>query len=435
MAAVEQPEPAATKAGADEQSTSAQDGEACSQPSASSSAQADEPESRGPSLWLNWQAFQAGLPPRTSSRTDASQILPLWQEFGLHSDSPLVDELVVGPYRLLHALPLERPALGRAQLAFVLRSRDHLLDPSYDPIDLEEQDVQAYAGGDLGDQMASLLALALARRLRSAGVMRHGHEGEPEGKPFFGDYEPPSLIAPRHRSALPGVADASNISDAASFLEAFSRLSGSDAVAVMRAAHQYADALWLCDADPRTSWIKLFGALEAAADHWDYETQQSVEAQLKRRHPGMYEQLSRKAPEAIPIVAKSLSRVLGAESKMIDFVLAHAPRPPARRPEIGRLDFDDLEPVLRVLYDHRSRDLHGGVPFPQPLCGTPVSDNGGIPIEVFPALGASSGGASWPAKQLPMFLHTFVYIVGETLRNWWLALPGAKEDNGGNTVS
>jgi hypothetical protein len=64
-----------------------------------------------------------------------------------------------------------------------------------------------------------------------------------------------------------------------------------------------------------------------------------------------------------------------------------------------------------------------------------VSDNGGIPIEVFPALGASSGGASWPAKQLPMFLHTFVYIVGETLRNWWLALPGAKEDNGGNTVS
>lgn len=203
----------------------------------------------------------------------------------------------------------------------------------------------------------------------------------------------------------------------------------------MRAAHQYADALWLCDADPRTSWIKLFGALEAAADHWDYETQQSVEAQLKRRHPGMYEQLSRKAPEAIPIVAKSLSRVLGAESKMIDFVLAHAPRPPARRPEIGRLDFDDLEPVLRVLYDHRSRDLHGGVPFPQPLCGTPVSDNGGIPIEVFPALGASSGGASWPAKQLPMFLHTFVYIVGETLRNWWLALPGAKEDNGGNTVS
>ena len=349
----------------------------------------------------------------------------------MHSDSPLVDELVVGPYRLLHALPLQRPALGKAQLAFVLRSRDHLLDPSYDPIDLEEQEVRAYAGGDLGDQMASLLALALARRLRSAG----GYEGEPEGKPFFGDYEPPSLIAPSHRSVLPGVADASNISDAASFLEAFSRLSGSDAVAVTRAAHQYGDALWLCDADPRTSWIKLFGALEAAADHWDYETQQSVEAQLQRRHPGMYERLSQKAPEAIPIVANSLSRVLGAESKMIDFVLAHAPKPPTTRPEIGQLNFDDLEPVLRVLYDHRSRDLHGGVPFPQPLCDPPVSDNDGIPIEVFPALGASSGGASWPAKQLPMYLHMFVYIVGETLRNWWLGLPAAKESSVDDTAS
>jgi hypothetical protein len=433
VAAVEQPGPAATKAGTDEQRTSAQDSEGSSQSPASTSEQADEAAIRGPSLWLNWRALQAGLPPRASSRTDAAQVLPLWQEFGLHSDSPLVDELVAGPYRLLHALPPQQPALGRAQLAFVFRSRDHLLDPSYDPIDLEEQDVKAYAGGDLGDQMASLLALALARRLRSGGVMRNGYEGEPEGKPIFADYEPPSLIAPRHRSVLPGLAEPSKISDAAPFLEVFSRLSGSDAVAVMRAAHQYADALWLCDADPRMSWIKLFGALEAAADRWDYETLQSAEAQLQRRHSGMYERLSRKAPGAIPIVAKSLSRILGAESKMIDFVLAHAPKPPARRPEIGQLDFDDLEPVLRVLYDHRSRDLHGGVPFPQPLCGPPVPDNGGIPIEVFPALGASSGGASWPAKQLPMFLHTFVYIVGETLRNWWLALPAANEGNGGNT--
>jgi hypothetical protein len=87
-------------------------------------------------------------------------------------------------------------------------------------------------------------------------------------------------------------------------------------------------------------------ALEAAADRWDYKSKQSHEAQLRRRHPGMYEQLSRKAPEAVRIVAKSLSRVLGTESKMIDFVLAHTPKPPTRRLEIVQLDFDDLEPVL-----------------------------------------------------------------------------------------
>jgi hypothetical protein len=27
-----------------------------------------------------------------------------------------------------------------------------------------------------------------------------------------------------------------------------------------------------------------------------------------------------------------------------------------------------------------------------------------------------------------MFLHTFVYLVGETLRNWWLALPAPPDD-------
>jgi hypothetical protein len=196
-----------------------------------------------------------------------------------------------------------------------LRSRDHLLDPSSDPIDLEEQDVQAYAGGDLGDQMASLLALALARRLHSGGTMRHGYEQEPEGKPIFADYHPPSLIAPHHRSVLPEIAEQANIESAARYLNAFGQLSGPDAVAVMRSAHQYADALWLCDADPRMSWIKLFGALEAAADHWDYVTQEDRSAQLRRRHPGMYDQLLHKTPEAIPIVAQSLSRILGAETR------------------------------------------------------------------------------------------------------------------------
>jgi hypothetical protein len=46
-----------------------------------------------------------------------------------------------------------------------------------------------------------------------------------------------------------------------------------NAVAIMRAAHQYTDALWWADLDPRVAWIKLFGALEAGADRWDASTQ------------------------------------------------------------------------------------------------------------------------------------------------------------------
>jgi hypothetical protein len=86
------------------------------------------------------------------------------------------------------------------------------------------------------------------------------------------------------------------------------------------------------------------------------------------------------------------------------------------------MEWAQLEDTLHVLYDHRSRDLHGGIPFPEPLCSPPFLDDDGVPTETFPGLSASSGGASWPARQLPMYLHTFVYVSGEVLRRWWLSL-------------
>ncbi len=60
---------------------------------------------------------------------------------------------------------------------------------------------------------------------------------------------------------LPGVADEARLDDAHRPFGSYGALAGRDAVAVLRAAHQYADALWWVDADPRIAWIKLFGAL------------------------------------------------------------------------------------------------------------------------------------------------------------------------------
>jgi len=130
----------------------------------------------GPHAWLNWQALRVGQQARTSSRTSTTlvQIQPLWQEFGLYSDAHIVGNLAVGPYQILHAFPAELPAPGRSRMVLVLRTRDHLLDPRVRLEDLEDQETEAYAGGDPGEQIASLLALALGRRVRSGGVTRHG---------------------------------------------------------------------------------------------------------------------------------------------------------------------------------------------------------------------------------------------------------------------
>jgi hypothetical protein len=84
------------------------------------------------------------------------------------------------------------------------------------------------------------------------------------------------------------------------------------------------------------------------------------------------------------------------------------------------VDWDALEPVLDVLYDHRSRDLHDGIPFPAPLCAGPPADEHGVPAEAFPLLGAQQAGGSWPAARLPLYLHAFVHLTGGALRRWWL---------------
>jgi hypothetical protein len=231
---------------------------------------ADEDVSlQGPHAWLNWQAKLLGQPARTSSLTHPILVKPLWEEIGLYSDARIVGELTVGPYELMLAFPAREPALGRAELSLILRSRDHLGDPRDDTVQTTEgEDVAAYAGGDLGDQIASLLSLALDRRVRSGGVMRHGREGRPEGQPFYGWHHPPVLIPPRSRPTLPSFATEARLEDAAPYLEAYASLDGAHAVVLQRAAHQYADALWSAEADPRIAWIKVFGALEAAANAW-----------------------------------------------------------------------------------------------------------------------------------------------------------------------
>ncbi|SNT55693.1 hypothetical protein SAMN05443665_104418 [Actinomadura meyerae] len=377
---------------------------------------------RGPHAWLNWQAWRVGQPRRVNSRTHTSEVRPLWEEFGLYSDVRISGALRLGPYEILQGFPPEHGVPG-ARLMLVLRAHDHLLDAMPEARGYEEQEITVYAGGDLGEQIASLLALALARRVRSGGVTRIAFEDDPHGQPMAIHHYAPTLEARRLRQMLPAACDDTRLADAECYLNTFAGVASPDAVAIMRAARQYADALWWADLDPRISWIKLFGALEAAADRWDVGVRPDSIVQLERRHKGMYNRLSKKVPDALPLVAKSISGTLGAEGKLIDFALTYAPPPPATRPEFGLMDWDNLEVALRVLYDHRSRDLHGGIPFPEPLCSPPLTDSNDYAAEAFPGMGATSGGGSWPADRLPMYLHTFAYITGEVLRSWWLGLP------------
>jgi hypothetical protein len=411
------------------------------------STEAPEPESHaahdgdatyitGPHAWINWYAEQHGQPRREEAHPESVVINPIWEEFALHTDAPVGGPwLQLGPYEVVTLDQSAMSRLGYARKALILRMWDHLSDEPLgnDPVDADvpptHQDVKHYYGGDVGDELAALLGLALGRRIRSGGSVRKGLPGlnAPLGIPGEMEHHPPALEPPRRDPMIPWLADRAALPDAQPLLETYPRLSAGDAVALVRAARQYVDGLWLADVDPRLAWIKLIGALEVAANHYDDSRFESPLDQLKRHRRPLWRELQKAPPEVAEAVAAELSRLYNTERKLRSFVKRFDPGPPAARPSPAfQMDWDSLDAALSIIYDHRSRDLHDGIAFPWVLCEPPGSwDDSGVPTERFWAEAVRGRGGHWSAARLPMYLHVFAHVAGGALRNWWAKLAAA----------
>lgn len=386
----------------------------------------------GPEAWMNWHAHRTGLPRRTESHPDAVVVRPLWREFVLSSDADIDNWLEVGPYEFIGLNPAGGAVLGQARRVLLLRVWDHIPDGPIpgDPIASDGMQVHHFTGGDAGDELAALVGLALGRRLRSGGMTRQGLplKNHPLGLASEYQYREQVLQAPHRQPMLPGIAASASILDAKGLLGRYAGLDVTDAVTLVRAARQYGDALWVADADPRLAWIKLVGAVEAAAARRDDKRDDSLEAQLKRHDRKLYHAV-KDNPEALRLVAEKFARTTRAEQKARSFVKAYAPEPPLARPVGDRWQFpwDELDGAISVIYNHRSRDLHDGIPFPPWLCSPPYrADGENVVVERFP-VNVQEAGGEWSPEDLPMQLHTFAYIVGGALRKWWSDLPSADE--------
>jgi len=321
---------------------------------------------------------------------------------------------------------IESASIGHARKLVLLRSWDHLPDepPSGDPE--IETDVSDYVGGDIGAEMAALLSLALGCRFRSGGRVRQGLplDTQPVGYADESQHRAPYLVPPHRRPMIEGLAAPRSLKEAKALLELYPTLGGADAVALVRSASQYADALWLADADPRLAWIKFIGALEAAANRRDDLRQDNPIEQLKRHKPKLYRKLKDGPEDALVAVAEETSRLFRSEVKVRSFVKAFDPGPPSVRP-LGKgwhFDWNELDEAIKVIYNHRSRDLHDGIAFPWPLCEAPHLAEDNISAERFPAIAVSGRGGRWESADLPMYLHVFAHLVGGCLRNWWTSM-------------
>jgi hypothetical protein len=381
---------------------------------------------RGPHGWVNWQAEHRGMPRRKSAHPENIVIHPIWEEFALYTDAKLEGtDLRLGPYEFLINERIQQATLGRAHRMVILRRWDHLFDAPIAPREPRDDD-DDYFGGDVGDEMAALVGLALGRRFRSGGLVRQGLPIEtlPIGMPDENRHRRPGLELPHRRPMIATVADPSSLKAAEELLTIYPTLEAGDAVALVRSARQYCDGLWLADSDPRLAWIKFVGALEAASNRRDDTRHPDPVAQLKQHRRDIYRILEPGPAEILEAVAEKVSGLFWQEVKVWSFIKAFDPGPPVRRPDpVWQVDWDSLEEAARVIYDHRSRDLHEGIAWPWPLCEPPeMPPNGEIPSECFPAIAVSGKGGQWTRDRLPMYLHVFEHLVGGALRNWWLSL-------------
>jgi hypothetical protein len=369
----------------------------------------------GPALFENWRAANQNR-----------DIIGAY-ECPLYSDAWFVGETVtVGPYQFINTLayPSTNREGGQVAPVLVLRVNLHM---EFEKPKMDKTDTSRYHGGWLSDEVAALAALAMGARVEAGPTSREFEPGDVRGKPiaYFG-YGIPVLSQKKLGTVLPWVVGRHSSEDLSWIAPAFDTDTRNEA-ALIRAARLYQDVIWIADAEPDLSWLLLVSALETAADRWRQTTLSATE-RLRDSKPDLVATIEARCPELLPLVAAGFADSIGATRKFVDFILNFLPGPPEKRPHIAyqvAWSPEFLKPSLRKIYDHRSKALHTGIPFPAPLCDSPMGvgdPEWPAPAERPPCLAASIHGAVWLRQELPISLHIFEYITRKVLQAWWSSL-------------
>ncbi len=297
-----------------------------------------------------------------------------------------------------------------------------------------QNDFDHYHGGDSTDEIAALAALFLGIRLKAGGVNRE-FRGEDDrfGRPTQFGGKPDPLLLLEGRPQIPRLALPANLNEGLAPLHGFQDRSIEHTNALIKAARQYQQAVWIADSDPSLAWLMLVSAIETASLSWSSAV--SAVDQLETAFPDLVELIASSNPELIGPIADALKQLTGSTKRFVKFIEAFAPPPPAARPETYlRFPFEpgDLRKATSLIYGHRSKSLHQGTAFPLPMCEAPqitrVSETELQVQEKPQGVAMYSRNARWKADQTPMLLNTFEHIARGALLNWWKSLAvGADE--------
>jgi len=368
-------------------------------------------EASSPPSYENWRAQIEGQPSEAA------------YEYPLFTDAYITGEISAGygPLEFINTVPSVTNE-GEIRPSIVLRLDWHLPNSTnYGLVD--STDAGYYHGGWLTDEIAALASLALGIRLKAGGLTRRFEVGDVRGRPVAWELDRDPFLSQVPRRPIVPRATGKHSLTSLEPLKLYPTLSRSAAIALLRAARLYQDALWIAESEPSLSWVMLVSAIETAANYWRADKESPV-ARLRASMPALADELDQTGIEDLTErVAERIAPTLGATKKFTDFLMEFLPEPPCLRPEAwGQITWEpaELKKAMRKIYSYRSNALHGGTPFPFPMLRVPYVHQGwAAPAEKPMGLGASAQGGTWVVDDTPMLLHTFEYIVRKALLKWW----------------
>ncbi|MBB4373494.1 hypothetical protein GGD63_006317 [Bradyrhizobium sp. cir1] len=379
-----------------------------------------EPVSKTASYtFTNWRRAKDDVP--------AQEIV----EATLFTDTWVTGEIPdLGPYSFINTIAHASDQPGRVLRPAVVMRMSHHYQPSADPAYRTpmENDFEHYHGGDYLDEMAALASLFLGRRLKAGGVNREFRGEDRFGRPsqFSGKPDPHLML--EGRTQIPRLALPVNLNAGLPALSTFPDRTVEQTNALIKAARQYQQAVWIADSDPSLAWLMLVSAIETAVQEWSGKA--TPVEQLELAFPELVKLIQESSsPELLEPMADILKQLTRSTKRFVDFMQSFPPPPPGTRPEEWMqfsYDPSNMKKVFSLIYGHRSMSLHRGTVFPLPMCEAPRFGRQGdesVTVHERPfGLATTSRNASWKIEKTPMLLNTFEHLVRGALLNWWASL-------------
>ncbi|WP_217570603.1 hypothetical protein [Streptomyces sp. GbtcB7] len=331
------------------------------------------------------------------------------------------DSESVGPYRIASrdAPPDHQPG----QLRPVMELASWFRDPGDEA---PASDSAGWTGLSIHQEITAMLSLILGVRLRGDDPVIHRNNGG-----TITSYHPSTRSVPSAPTSpwaspiIPDLPDTpADTASARGYLESLPGLAPQHAVDLVRAARQYADALWIAEGEPELAWLMLVSAVEVAATSQQVATADYAQL-VTSGFPLAAEALVERGGDELLVRAADteFAGLIKATGRFLAFACAFQPDPPEPRTadQAAQLPWSrrGMEGALKKVYEYRSARLHAGAPFPWPLLIPPPIAGDGLPAERFTNGPYGSGDTTWSAEELPMTLALFAHLVRGMLLRWW----------------